>query len=265
MAEAHGFPALAADLGSVRLAYIDVPPAAESVARPHPVLLIHGFASNRNVNWVNPSWIGTLTRAGYRVVAFDNRGHGESTKLYRPEDYDTALMAEDARGLLDQLGIRTAHAMGYSMGARIASVLTLAHPERVASLLMGGLGLHLVEGVGLPVGIADAMEAPSLADVTDPMQRMFRAFAEQTGGDLRALAACIRGSRQTLSRQDVARIEVPALISVGTRDPIAGSAAELARLMPQARALDIPGRDHNLAVGDRTHKEGVLAFLAKLS
>jgi len=95
------------------------------------------------------------------------------------------------------------------------------------------------------------------------MQRMFRAFAEQTKNDLKALAACIRGSRQVLSRQEVAQIRMPALIAVGTNDTVAGSAQELAALMPTARALDIPGRDHNLAVGDRTHKEGVLAFLAE--
>jgi pimeloyl-ACP methyl ester carboxylesterase len=128
---------------------------------------------------------------------------------------------------------------------------------------MGGLGIHLVEGVGLPLGIADAMEAPSVAALTDPMQRMFRAFAEQTKSDLRALAACIRGSRQVLSRAEVASITTPTLIAVGTRDDVAGSAQDLADLMPNARALDIPGRDHNLAVGDKVHKQGVLAFLAE--
>jgi pimeloyl-ACP methyl ester carboxylesterase len=253
-----------ARLGSVEIAFIDLPPAAAPPEQPRaPVLLIHGFASNRDVNWVNTTWTGTLTRAGYRVIALDNRGHGESTKLHRPEDYGTDLMAADARALLDHLGISRAHVMGYSMGARISAFLALAFPDRVASLLMGGLGLHLVEGVGLPVGIADALEAPSLADVADPMGRMFRAFAEQTKSDLSALAASIRGSRQTLRPVEVARISAPTLISVGTRDPIAGSAAELADLMPNARALDIPGRDHNLAVGDRVHKEGVVAFLAE--
>jgi pimeloyl-ACP methyl ester carboxylesterase len=152
--------------------------------------------------------------------------------------------------------------MGYSMGARITAHLGLAHPERVRSALLGGLGIHLVSGVGLPMGIADAMEAPSLASLTDPMQRMFRAFAEQTKSDLQALAACIRGSRQTLTRQQVGQIRVPVLIAVGTRDAVAGDAHELAALIPGATAVDIPGRDHNLAVGDRVHKEAVLAFLA---
>ena len=250
-----------ADLGAARMAFIDEPPAGAGSG--DPVLLIHGFASNHAVNWVNTLWVKTLTEAGYRVVALDNRGHGRSTKFYDPADYDTGRMAEDARGLLDHLGIGRADVMGYSMGARITAYLTLLHPDRVRSALFGGLGIHLVEGVGLPLGIADAMEAPSPDVLGDPMQRMFRVFAEQTGGDLKALAACIRGSRQTLSKEEIGRITVPTLVSVGTKDPIAGSAQALAALMPNAEALDIPGRDHNLAVGDKVHKQGVLAFLAR--
>jgi pimeloyl-ACP methyl ester carboxylesterase len=252
-----------ARIAGVEIAYLDVPPAGPD--HRGTVLLIHGFASNHVVNWLGTNWVKTLTEAGFRVVALDNRGHGHSQKFYDPADYDTARMAMDGFGLLDHLGIEQAHVMGYSMGARITAVLALQRPERVRSALLGGLGIHLVEGVGLPIGIADAMEAPSVDVLTDPTQRMFRAFAEQTGGDLRALAACIRGSRQTLSREEVARIEVPVLVSVGSKDAIAGSADELASLIPGARALDIPGRDHNLAVGDKVHKQGVLAFLAERS
>jgi pimeloyl-ACP methyl ester carboxylesterase len=99
--------------------------------------------------------------------------------------------------------------------------------------------------------------------VTDPTGRMFRRFAEQTGSDLAALAACIRGSRRTLTRDDVARIAVPVLIAVGTHDRVAGSAPALAALIPGARALEIPGRDHMPAVGDRVFKTAVLEFLAQ--
>jgi len=244
---------------SVRIAYLD---AAPETGHGDPILLIHGFASNHAVNWVNTLWVQTLTRAGFRVIALDNRGHGQSEKLYRAEDYDSSVMAGDARRLLDHLGIERADVMGYSMGARIAAHLAVIDPGRVRSLLLGGLGIRLVHGVGLPLNIADAMEAPSADGLTDPMQRMFRLFAEQTKSDLKALAACIRGSRQTLSEEDVGGIRVPTLVSVGTADTVAGPAQELAALMPNARALDIPGRDHNLAVGDKVHKQGVLDFLA---
>jgi pimeloyl-ACP methyl ester carboxylesterase len=151
--------------------------------------------------------------------------------------------------------------MGYSMGARITAFLALEHPVRVRSMVLGGLGIHLVDGVGLPESIAEALEAPSLADVTDPQGRMFRAFADQTKSDRRALAACIRGSRQTLTREQAASIRTPTLIAAGTKDPIAGSAEELAKIMPNAKALPIPDRDHMLAVGDKVFKAGVLQFL----
>jgi pimeloyl-ACP methyl ester carboxylesterase len=240
----------------IELAYIDE-------GEGQPVLLVHGFGSTHRVNWVDTGWVTTLNRAGYRVVAFDNRGHGASTKLYDPADYHTGLMAQDAARLLSHLGIRRAAVMGYSMGARIAAFLALARPDLVSAVVLGGLGIHLVDGVGLPTTIADAMEAESLADIEDPMGLMFRAFAEQTKADRRALAACIRGSRQTLSREEVARIGQPALVAVGTRDRIAGSARELAALLPSGMALDIPDRDHNPAVGDKRFKEAVTTFLGE--
>jgi len=227
-----------------------------------PILLIHGFASNKETNWVHPSWVTTLTRAGRRVIAFDNRGHGASTKLYDPAAYHTDEMAGDALALLDHLGIATADVMGYSMGARIAAFCPLLAPPRVRSVILGGLGLHLVEGVGLPESIAFALEAASLDEVTDATGRTFRRFAEQTGSDLKALAACIRGSRQVLTRDEVARIAAPVLVAVGTHDRVAGPAQALAVLIPGARALDIPGRDHMVAVGDRVFKAAVLEFLA---
>jgi pimeloyl-ACP methyl ester carboxylesterase len=238
------------------IAYLD---AGDDAAEP--IVLVHGFASTKETNWVAPGWTDTLTRAGRRAIALDNRGHGASTKLYDPARYHTAVMAEDVRALMDHLGIVRADVMGYSMGARTAAFVVLAHPHRVRSLVIGGLGARLVGGVGLPESIAEALEAPSITQVSDPQGYAFRAFAQQTKSDLKALAACIRGSRQTVSREEIGRIAAPTLIAVGTKDPIAGSAQELAALMPNAAALDIPGRDHMLAVGDKVFKAGVLAFL----
>jgi pimeloyl-ACP methyl ester carboxylesterase len=228
-----------------------------------PILLVHGFASTKEVNWLHPGWVSTLTSAGRRAIALDNRGHGASAKLYDPAAYHSAIMAEDVRALIDHLGIPRADVMGYSMGARIAAFLALAHPDRVRRVVMGGLGIRLVDGVGLPESIADALEAPSLADVQDPQGRAFRAFADQTRSDRKALAACIRGSRQTLTRQDCAKLTMPVLVAVGSKDDVAGSARDLAALLPQGRALEIPGRDHMLAVGDRVFKQAVLDFLAQ--
>jgi pimeloyl-ACP methyl ester carboxylesterase len=240
--------------GEVEIAYLDE-------GEGEPIVLVHGFASNKEVNWVNTGWMTTMTRAGFRAIALDNRGHGASSKLYEPAAYHSAIMAEDVRALLDHLQIERADVMGYSMGARIAAFFAVKHPGRVRSLVLGGLGIRLVEGVGLPESIAEALEAPSLADVSGTAERMFRAFAEQTRSNLKALAACMRGSRQELSREQVAGITAPVLVAVGTKDPVAGSAQALAALIPGARALAIPDRDHMLAVGDKVFKAGVIEFL----
>jgi pimeloyl-ACP methyl ester carboxylesterase len=226
-----------------------------------PIVLVHGFASNAAVNWVHPGWFTFLKDAGRRVIALDNRGHGASTKLYDPAAYHSDLMAADVNALMDHLGLGRADVMGYSMGARITAFLALQHPQRVRSAIFGGLGSHLVDGTGVPDGVAQALEAPSLEAVSDPRARLFRVFAEQTKSDLRALAACVRGSRQTLTRAQIGTIRVPALVAVGSLDAIGGSAPELAGLLPSGQALEIPGRDHMTAVGDRVFKQGVLGFL----
>jgi pimeloyl-ACP methyl ester carboxylesterase len=243
--------------GDVEIAFLDE-------GEGEPIVLVHGFASNKEVNWVYPGWVSTLTRAGRRVIALDNRGHGTSTKLYDPAAYHSGMMAEDVRALIDHLDLPRADVMGYSLGARMTALLAVAHRERVRSAVLGGLGIHLVDGVGLPPQtIAAALEAPTRGDVADPVGHMFRAFAEQTRSDLRALAACIRGSRQTLDRDEIGGIAVPLLVAAGSQDRIAGSPEQLAALVPGGQALVIPGRDHMLAVGDKVFKQSVLDFLAR--
>src|SRR5262245_37265614 len=98
----------------VEIAYLDE-------GSGEPIVLVHVFASTAHVHWLHPGWVSTLTRAGRRVVALDNRGHGASTKLYDPALYHSALMAEDVRALLDHLALGPADVIGYSMGARIAA------------------------------------------------------------------------------------------------------------------------------------------------
>jgi pimeloyl-ACP methyl ester carboxylesterase len=244
------------DSDGVRIAYIDE-------GGGDPILLIHGFASNAATNWRDAQWLSTLTSASRRAVAYDNRGHGQSEKLYDPSCYGAPAMAEDARRLLDHLGIGRADVMGYSMGARIATFLVLAHPERLRSLILAGTGINLVRGMVGTGPIARALEAPRIEDVANVTARSFRAFAEKTGSDLKALAACMRGPREKIGAEDLARIAVPTLIATGSEDVIAGSARELKTLIPGAQLLDIVGRDHMKAVGDPRFKQGVLDFLTR--
>lgn len=240
--------------GAVELSYLD------EGAGP-PILLIHGFASNKQVNWVDTGWVKLLVDSGYRTIAIDNRGHGESAKLYDKEQYSGPIMAQDAVNLLDHLNIPHAHVMGYSMGARITAFMLLNHENRLASAILAGMGHNMVRGVGGAGPIAKALEAPSIDDVGHDTARTFRAFAESTGGDLLALAACIRSARDKITPEALAQISTPTLVAVGTKDVIAGPPQPLADLIPGAKALEIPGREHMKAVGDKTYKQGVLEFL----
>jgi pimeloyl-ACP methyl ester carboxylesterase len=242
--------------GDLSLAFVDE-------GEGEPILLIHGFASNHRVNWLSTGWFKTLLDDGRRVIALDNRGHGESDKPHDAEAYGTPVMADDAIRLLDHLDIESADIMGYSMGARISAFAGLQHRGRVRSCILSGLGIGLVRGVGAPGPIAEALLAPSLEDVADPAGRMFRAFAEQTGSDRQALAACITASRQTLEPEELAKLAAPVLVAVGTEDDIGGDAHELAALIPGAEAFAIPGRDHMKAVGDKAHKRAVTEFLGR--
>lgn len=228
-----------------------------------PVLLIHGFASSAQVNWVDTGWVKTLVADGRRVIAVDNRGHGRSAKLYEPDDYGAPLMAEDMRRLLDHLAIPTADVMGYSMGARITAFLALAHPDRVRSVVFAGLGYNMVRPMAGTLNIASALLAPTIEDVKNPTARTFRAFAEATKSDLKALATCIRSAREPITAEQLATLRCPVLVAVGSDDVIGGSAVELAKLIPGAEALVIEGRDHMKAVGDRQYKVGVLEFLKR--
>ncbi|UZE51495.1 alpha/beta fold hydrolase [Rhodopseudomonas sp. P2A-2r] len=242
--------------GAVEIAYLDE-------GEGDPIVLVHGFASSKNVNWVYPTWVSDLRKDNRRVIALDHRGHGDSTKLYDPEDYHIGTMAGDVRALMAHLGIARADMMGYSMGARITAFLAHSQPALIRNAIIGGLGIGLIAGGGPGENVARALEADSLDDVTDPVGRTFRAFADQTRSDRRALAACLRGSRRLMSREDAAGISVPTLIAVGTVDEIAGSAHALQEVIPGSEVLDIPNRDHMRAVGDKVYKAGVLDFLAR--
>ena len=244
----------------VEIAYSDFGPLTED--RHEPIILIHGFASTHAVNWMFTQWVKTLTEDGRRVIVFDNRGHGRSQKLYDPAQYALELMAADVANLLDHLSIARADVMGYSLGARIGTVLTLSKPNRVRSLVLGGIGQYLVTDSGLPSGLAEAMEAERIEDVETSMMKIFRGFAESTRSDLKALAACVRGARRALDPALLSDIACPVLICVGTRDDVAGDPSPLEPLFRNVRIVDIPGRDHNRAVGDRVYKQAVLEFLA---
>jgi len=247
------------DSNGYRLAY--------SVFGAGPLLvLIHGFASNSRVNWIETGWVGPLLAAGYRVACIDNRGHGASDKPHDPAAYALAKMGADALNLIAHLGERRAAVVGYSMGAKIAAHAALAAPQAIAAAVFGGIGIHAVRDMADTDDtdeIEAALRAPDPGAIASPVGRTYRDFAERTGSDLMALAACVRPSRQSLPADALSGLSTPVLVAVGAKDAGAGAPGALAALMPNAEAIVIEGRDHMRTSGDRQFQAAVGEFLSR--
>lgn len=226
-----------------------------------PVLLIHGFASSGQINWVNTGWVDTLAKAGYQPITMDNRGHGRSRKVYDPKLYTAREMADDAARLIEHLGLRRLPVIGFSMGARITAFLMLRHPRLVRCAIWGGMGANLMTGLDNSEDIAKALTAQSLADVTTPIGRQFRLFADHSKADRAALAACVVSSREPMLADDVRGLRAPILVAVGENDEMAGSIEPLLQLLPHAEGFIIPKRNHMLSTGDPKFKAAAIKFL----
>ncbi len=247
-----------AKLSTAEIAYLD---EGEAGGDGKIILLVHGFASNAKTNWVGPGWIHTLSESGYRVIAIDNRGHGASQKFYDEEAYTLDKMASDVAALLEHLDIGKAHLMGYSLGARISSTVAANYPGMINKLILAGNGYNMIEGSFDSSDIHDGLIAPEIDKVKTQIGRDFRTFAEATGSDLKALAACIMGGRSYIPKELFETLEPETMVIVGTEDSVAVDGEKLASLIPNGHFEPIPKRNHMNAVGDKVYKEKVLAFL----
>ncbi len=238
-------------------------------ANAAPMLLVMGF-SVQLIQWPD-RLCAMLAKRGFRVVRFDNRDVGLSSKVDRSYSLDD--MSDDAAGLLDTLGIEAAHVVGASMGGYIAQLLALRHARRVRSLcsIMSSTGAR---GVGQPspemftllmtpapperstyieqrLAIARKVAGPGFpfdeARIRDTIGRAFdRCY--YPAGAMRQIRAVLSAADRTAS---LARIRVPTLVIHGTHDlivdPSGGEAT--ARAIPGARLLPIPGMGHDLPEG----------------
>jgi len=245
-----------AKLENVELGYFDI-------GEGEPILLLHGFASTAAVNWLNTGWIKTLNEEGYRCIALDHRGHGDSTKFYDADNYGPDYFTNDALALLDRLEIDKCHVLGFSMGARVTAWMCYAHPQRVISAVFGGMGARMTNTASDYTAVAEALEADDPTTLPPSPALGFRTFADRVGADRLALAACIRPSRQKITEEHVRAITTQVLVAVGDEDEIGGSATQLASIMQNAEGFDMPGLDHMRSTGAKVFKEKVVEFLKR--
>ncbi|MFH0724769.1 MAG: alpha/beta hydrolase [Pseudomonadota bacterium] len=225
-----------------------------------PVLFAHGFASNYKVNWENTGWIKTVTTQGRKAVTLDLRGHGKSAKPPAPADYHPHLMGGDVIRLMDHLGIERADLIGYSMGAWIASHLMLSFPERLNTVVLGGIGDSFLTFRDRSERTVGALTTPFPDAITDPFLKAVRTFSELLGNDVRALSACTRGVYAT-GIPEFSRATRPVLLITGALDDVAGQPDRITKLIPGAEKKTVPACDHLTALTRREFKEEVLRFL----
>lgn len=227
-----------------------------------PVVVVHGFASDYQLNWVGTRWQETLVGAGYRVIGLDCRGHGRSAKPHDPAAYFIAEMAGDVHRLLDHVSVARADYLGYSMGARIGLQAVLDLPERLHRAVLGGMGVSGAAEDAEPIVRALRGAEPENASALS-----FQRFASARPiNDLEALAACMEGLAQSsaLDWDRLADIRTPILLVVGDRDEIAREAPRLAKAIPSARLVSVAGRDHLGTVPARLFKDAALEFLGEI-
>lgn len=222
-----------------------------------PIVLVHGFASHYRLNWVGTRWQETLTGAGFRVIGLDCRGHGESDKPHDPAAYATQVMAADVRRLLDHLQLESADYLGFSMGSRIGIQCVLDFPERLRRVVLGGVGLD--GALAQAQSIARAMRG---GVPENPVAKSFYEFAKaRPHNDLEALAACIEAIAPPLDMNLLRSVQTPILLVVGGNDELVSGAEDLVELIPTAKLVVVPGRDHLGTVPASEFKDAALEFL----
>jgi len=168
------------------------------------VVLLHGFGGSAEGLYLRPGTFDALAAAGYRVVALDQRGHGNSDKPHGENDYGQQ-MVEDVRRLIDHLGADRIHLVGYSMGSKVSSAFLERYPDRLMTITLGGFGWPWR---GSRVDLDQAAAALRQRDVLP-------------GNDLDALAAVMVGSYDlTPSERTLRQNTVPALTIIGDHDTV---------------------------------------------
>lgn len=204
------------------------------------VVMLHAARGLR----VNFQWNGLVEglSAQHRVIIIDALGHGDSDKPLDPAAYTMARRVAQVTAVLDDQGIDRAHVLGYSMGGHTAFAMTAHAPERLRSLLIGGMG---------PAGPDRAS-----ADWGHYSQEQLLAAA-RAGNAVAAIAAALADVGDLAA--DFAAADVPSLLFCGSRDPQLADVQRAAAMTPRTRLLELPELGHR-----DVYKHGCRQILGEL-
>lgn len=215
------------------------------IGEGRPLILLHGYFSTAEVNWVRFGHAETLAERGHRVILPDLRAHGDSARPHDPAAYPPDVLADDGLALVEHLGLTDYDLGGYSLGGRL-TVRMLVRGATPRRAIVAGMGLDAIERTG-PGNehFRRILTNPGRWERGSP-EWMAEAFLQQVGGDPEALVLVLDTSVGT-TREELARIETPTLVAVGVDDVAHASAEALAEALPNGRYVELPG-NHMSAV-----------------
>ncbi len=238
-----------------------------------PVILLHGFAVNADLNWRRPE-IAQMILEKYRVITMDLRGHGLSGKPHVKEKYG-AEVYEDVIRLMDHLKIKKAHVMGYSLGGFTALKLASKYPDRLITAMPLASGwenpdrsvffeymdklvaaLKAGKSVG-PIGGAFGKERKPTFIHKTWVKLMTGYF-----NDKKALIALMESVEAlALTEDEVKAVTLPMLTIVGDKDIMLHGAKALAEKAPNHKLVVVENADHVRAIYRAETREAIMAFL----
>jgi pimeloyl-ACP methyl ester carboxylesterase len=247
-----------------------------------PVVLVHGWMADASMWGRDSAGNPKLSPPpGFRLIALDCRGHGQSDKPHDRALYGTE-MALDVTRLMDHLKIPKAHLVGYSMGAFIVGKIAAAHPDRVISAIYGGQVPLVIgappsgsretavfakaaeEGKGMGAYLLEVLP-PGRPKPTLEQANSWAAFM-LNGKDVKALAAAgLSFDDLQVSQEDLAACPAPALFIYGSLESehLKGRVEALRKALARADVVVIEGGDHVTTLGRAAFGEAILEFLRK--
>ena len=214
------------------------------------LILQHGLTSKLD-KWDWYGYVEELSK-NYRVISIDARGHGTSDKPYDASSYDRKIMASDIISVMDKEDIEKAHYMGYSMGGSIGFGLAEAFPQRVLSLIIGGMHPYPLRNLEIEPGVK------ALDLILESLEHGMDVYVGgmEPAPDERELAhllsndseAIIAASLALRDRPDISGVlptmTMPCLVYCGDKDGLYPGAEECVKHMPNVTWLSLPGLDH---------------------
>jgi len=224
------------------------------------VLAVHGFASSAVANWHATGWTRDLLRAGFHVIAIDQRGHGLSDKPHSPSAYTMDALVSDVQQVLDAYLLDEVAYVGYSLGARVGWQAARELEGRVTRAVLGGIP----DGDPLTrFQVADARaHIEHGTEVGDRLTGAYLTMARALpGNDLDALVALVEGMRGGPQPGAENAPSQPLLFATGSEDRIVDASRALAAATQRGAFFEIPGRNHFNAPTSRAFRDAAIAFL----